>query len=215
MRIDQLTGLLRFVPSRFSRRALLAGLAGGMLTADLVGTEAKKRKSKNNKKKRKRPTLQTKVDATCPGPGTNSLGDSNGNIRLAQTFTARATGELVQVELDIEKGAGTVGDFVLRLAPVADDGFPTNTTLEEATVNNFTVPEGDTTITFVFDEPERVEAGMSYALVLTRPNGGEFHWNTRSDNGCEGEAFGSVDQTSPFIIPFDGSDFIFTNFVRS
>jgi hypothetical protein len=199
-----------------SRREVLIGLAGGVLAVGSFGRIGEADAKKGKRKKRKNNKPKTRIGATCPGPSVASgIGLNEGNVRLAQSFTAEASGALERVELEVRKGEGTVGAFLLRLSPVNEDGSPRNRILEETSVDNFTVPEGSSTITFDFADPEVIEAGTRYALVLTRPGGGEFSWGNRSGDGCAGQMFFSPDQTTPFIVPISDFDFVFTAFVRS
>jgi len=206
-----------------SRRGLLAGLTGGVFAVGALGMDhdaearkhGKNRKRKGRKnKKQNRP--RTRTDATCGGGSDANLGAFSGNNRLAQTFTAIRSGPLVSAQILILKLAGdTAGDFVLRLSPVAKSGevnAPANEVLAETSFTDAALPVGESTVTFTFATPFTVVAGTEYALVLTRPGGGQFAWSGHGDS-CSGQAFVGLDQTGAFIDT--GIDLIFTTFVRS
>jgi hypothetical protein len=203
-----------------SRRGLFSLLMGGLLIAGaqaLTGDEAAARNRRKRRKRRKKRTNQKariRVTATCPGSDRFGFGANDGNVRVAQTFTASASGRLVKVQLSSGKEEGSLGDYVLRLSLVDDAGVPTNDVLAEAVLANASVPEGDSIITFTFGSPVSVAAGTEYALVLTRPGGGNINLGVEPDDPCDGQTFFSSDQTAPFE-PNLGDDLTFTAFVRS
>ncbi len=215
---------LRFVPNAATRRGILAALAGGLFTAgplallvdDVEGENHRKRKKRNRNRKRKDKKPKTRTDATCGGASDTNLGAFSGNNRLAQTFTALASGPLVSAQIRIDKLPGEpAGDFVLRLSPVAKSGevnAPTNEVLAETSLADGVVPAGESTVTFSFAAPFPVVAGTEYALVLTRPGGGQFAWLGHGDS-CPGQAFAGPDQSGSFIDT--DIDLIFSTFVRS
>ncbi len=162
------------------------------------------------------PLPVTRVDTECTADGPGILVLATENSRLAQTFTALASGPLVQADLNIAKPVGTGGDFVLRLSPVKKSGevrLPTNDVLAETEVAETSVPEGSSIVTFNFATPFSVVAGVPYALVLTRPGGSTFAWVGSEVNPCSGGGFVSQDQTGAFLDIT--SDFFFTTFVTS
>jgi hypothetical protein len=206
----------------------LRGLAGAGFTlsalrlADTAGARRGKKHKKRGKGKKKRkripspaPDVKSRLDATCLVLGGSGQVASDGNQRVAQSFTALATGPLVTAQLAIGKFAESAGDFVLRLTPLAGDGIPTNGVLAEATVTNAHVPVGESAVTFGFAAPAPVAAGTQYALVLTRPGGSSFAWLGRQGgSGCLGRAFTSSSQADPFA-PIDNLDLHFMTFVIS
>jgi hypothetical protein len=241
------TWLRSWAPTRFlgespCRRHLLRRLAWaglGLSAFQVVNTtEAKKKHRKKRKKKTKTPQplpppppssspsppdLRTRVDATCADGSHENAEGGDGNDRLAQTFTALTTGLLVTAQLPILKGMGSVGDFILRLAPIDGSGIPTNGVLAEATVANADVPGCScqpweaSLVTFRFAAPATVEAGTQYALVLTRSGSDFLGWTGDLGNPCAGRAFRSLDQTAPFAVlaGASGFDFTFMTFVSS
>jgi hypothetical protein len=216
-----------------TRRRLLAALtvglfAGQPFSLDLDEVEAKKKgkhRGHNRKHKRKRqqapisppppPGPNTNVDATCPGPNDSGLGSTDGNTRLAQTFTALASGALVSAQLPLVKQAGTDGEYLLRLSAVDDSGIPTNDVLAETSVSNLSVPIGPSIVTFTFANPAAVTTGTQYALVLTRPGSTHLQWDGHLGDTCAGRGFVSTDQSAPFEEGIEGLDLIFTTFVSS
>jgi hypothetical protein len=220
-----------------SRRALLALLGGGLLLPHLPGlgnneTAAKRnghrRQGKRRTKRKKRrgrnrqapalapPEPVTRIDAACVSTGAGVFSVAAENNRMAQTFTAFASGSLVRADVNIAKLVGEGGDFVLRLSPVKPSGevlVPTNDVLAETAVAAAIVPGGASIVQFGFANPFPVVAGTSYALVLTRPGGGTFAWLSSTTDVCAGDASASADQTGAFVDA--GGDFFFTIFVRS
>ena len=140
---------------------------------------------------------------------------SSVGARLAQTFTALASGPLVSAQVGIAQLSGTVSDYILRLSPVDGNGVPTNDVLAAAFVPNGSVPEGISDVTFVFAPPFPVVAGTKYALVLARPGEDNFSWISRSGDVCLGQRFGSESQSAPFELFGNGVDHVFTTFVSS
>jgi hypothetical protein len=236
MNATHIDAMRRALISAASRRGLLAALGGGLVTAGpfgLSGEDAdakraskrrRKRKHQAKRNKRKNRNQQpppaaapvTRVDATCGVGNLGTLPLPQENVRLAQTFTALASGPLVRVDLRIGKPNGAGGDFVLRLSPVQQSGEilpPTNDVLAETSIAEASLPVGELTASFLFANPFPVVAGTTYALVLSRPGGGRFAWVRGVDDLCPGGAFTSPDQTGSFLDTF--GDFFFTSFVTS
>lgn len=206
-------------PFAASRRGIVAALSGGLLTSlpfalasgGAKGKKKRKRRKKNRKGKQNGPS--TRADATCPGPPDEAF-IVNGGTRLAQTFTVSAGGTLVKAELAINKEAQSSGDYLLSLSPVDNSGVPTNDVLAVALVQDATVPAGESTVGFTFDDPVDVAAGDQLALVVTRLDGGVLTWVSRAGDACAGRGFVSPPPLTAFeFLP--GVDFIFTAFVRS
>src|SRR5262245_13191561 len=213
-----LTAVTRTVSHVPSRRDVLRSLTSvglGLTALRLSPAAVAKRKHHKKGKKRKHtpqqppspsspppspPNRVTRVDATCAGAKVSAGGSRDGNVRVAQTFTALSSGLLVTAEVPIMKQAESVGDYVLRLSPL-DSGFPTNMVLAEAVVANTSVPIGGregVPVTFTFGTPASVAAGTQYALVLTRPAGDLLAWRGDLENPCTGRSFSSSNQTEPF-----------------
>jgi hypothetical protein len=223
---SQFENLLRSLVSGSSRRSLLTVLSSGLLAAlpltfafEEAGAKKNGKRKRRGKKKRKNnqppplpPGPVARADATCPGPRESALsfGDT---VRLAQTFTAIASGPLGSAQLGIAKSAGSRGEYLLRLSPVDTEGIPTSDVLAAALVENASVPDGESTVTFTFPNPAAVSAGTTYALILTRSGPNNITWLSRG-NDCIGQAFGSEDQSAPFAL-INELDFIYTVFVSS
>jgi hypothetical protein len=235
--VTRIDALVRSLSAPSSRRGLLRGasatalaLAATRLPADAEARNKKKKKGKKRGKKQdstpQTPTSPqdptspppytpvTKTDAVCPGPSDTAFGIIDVNARLAQTFTAIASGPLVRAELRLTEPAGSTGDYVLRLSPIDPAGIPTNVVLAETQVADGNVPNGQSTVTFDFANPASVEAGTSYALVVTRPGSNQLVWVGKTGNACSGTAFMSPSQDAAFIA-VGNIDFTFTTYVTS
>jgi hypothetical protein len=218
-----------------SRRGILAAL-GGLLAGPVgpgeEGTDARRAgkagKAGKDRRKRKRraprakrqqnpPPLSgpiTRVDATCP-INTGGFVIRTGDQRIAQTFTALRTGPLVQATIEILKGFGSTGDYILRLSAVDAAGVPTNDVLAVSVVDDSRVPDIFSALTFGFADPATVIAGTEYALVLTRPGSDQLEAIGSFGNLCAGRAFSSPSQTAPFVADPDGFIATFATFVTS
>jgi hypothetical protein len=208
MDVDYFAELLRTLPTPVPRRGLLAALIGGLLTAlpfprDFDETVAKnsskrrhRRKHQARRKKRQQQTSLSpsgpvsRVDATCPSR-TGAFLITDGDERIAQTFTAIRTGPLVQAVVEVFKVSGTTGDYILHLGAVNPSGIPTNDVLAESVVANARVPDFSAPLTFGFANPATVVAGTAYALVLTRPGSTQLEGLGSFGNPCAGRAFTS------------------------
>jgi hypothetical protein len=231
--------LLRALTGGASRRGLLAGLVGGVLTASPFGLGGEKvsarrngqhqrrRKQQARRKKRKQghggnqqppsppppppPAPVVRADARCIGNSDIDFGVIE-NGRQAQTFTALSSGALVRAELTIAKDEDALDEWFLRLSPVDSTGVPTSDVLAETSVPDTSVAIGTSApVAFDFANPFPVVAGTTYALVLTR--GEFFRWAARDGNPCQGAGFASSDQTAPFNDVHN--DFVFRTFVAS
>jgi hypothetical protein len=222
--------LLRSLGRTTSRRSVLAVLISGLIAAGLYApeadeTEAKKHGKRQKKRKRKKkdkpsptslppPGAVTRADATCPDP-TGAFLITDGDERIAQTFTAIGNGALVRAELVIFKVQGTFGDYILHLGAVDAFGVPSNEVLAESVVANARVPANESTLTFSFANPATVATGTQYALVLTRPGSSQLEWLGSFGDPCFGRAFISPNQTTAFEADNTGLDLGFTTFVSS
>lgn len=213
METTRLDALARSLTGTSSRRGLLYGASATALALAItrlpIDVEAKK-KHKKHKKKKKR----TRADATCPGPSDDALAIAAVNGRLAQTFTAIASGPLLRAELRITEPALTLGDYLLRLSSVDGAGVPTNIVLAETPALDVDVPNGQSTVSFAFASPFSIKAGTKYALVLTRPGSDQLVWAGHGSNSCTGTSFISDSQGGPFVAA-GNIDLIFTTFVKS
>jgi hypothetical protein len=220
METEPLVSLKKRLSSAASRRGLLAGLAGGLLTTGIIGpgrndVDAGKR-AKRRRKRRKNEKARERVAARCDVPSTQfptNVGFES--TRLAQTFVPGKTGPLVRADLRISKFAESAGDFTLQLSPVGDDGKPTNDVLAETSVPADLVSVDESVISFVFDQPAIVKARTPFALILSSANGGQFVWGADATGSCDGEAFQSPDATAAFDGILDNLDLNFTAIVKA
>lgn len=208
------------LPLGTHRRALVAAVLSvlGILPGLREGTDARKRNKQGKRRKQRRkkpespqPTVQ--VAASCAGAGDISAGVAPPQ-RLAQTFTAAVNGMLIRAEVTIAKVADSFGDYFLHLSRVDNFGVPTNEVLSVASVANPDVPEGSSTVTFMFPNPAPLTAGVRFALVLSRTGNDQVFWFAIVGDLCGGEAFQSLDQTAPFTRFTSNADFIYTVFVQ-
>jgi hypothetical protein len=217
--------------SGLSRRHLLAGLSGGLLALRSLVAGVGDVNARNSKRKKKRragkrrqgqqPSAPppssgpvTRTDATCVGPSDRGI-SFDGDGRMAQTFTALGSGQLARADLQIRKLEETFGDYILQLGAVDAFAVPTDEVLAATSVANFTVPDGESTVSFVFATPAAVVAGTRYALVLTRPGSNQLVWTGHGGDTCGGRAFLSVTQNEVFQPVDTELDLNFTTFVRA
>jgi len=231
MNAPRLDSLVSSLTEASSRRRLISGASATALAlaaARFAGNvEAKKKGKKKKKKKNKKPsttpqpqtpvtpaTPVTKADAVCPEPTNDAYAIGGVDWRLAQTFTALTSGALVKADLLLSEPMGSLGDYVLRIAPADGAGVPTNIILAETAVLDISVPTGKSTVSFSFASPASVVAGNSYALVLTRPGSDKLVWLGHIGNSCSGTTYFSDSQNGPFV-PVGNLDLIFQTFVSS
>ena len=216
---DDLTAFPPSPQAATPRRTVLAGLAGLAASALAItpdGLAAKKGRKRKKRKHRDGPrdVPQTLEDAQCLQPNNGVAVESEPDGRIAQTFTAIRGGELVRADLLLTLPTSSPDDVVLHLAPLDAFGFPTNQVLAATSLAVAPSPAGDTTTqTFTFQQPAKVVAGTTYALVLSRPELG-VTWEGHSGNACPGRAFKSIDRTAPFTKVGFGADLIFATFIR-
>jgi hypothetical protein len=149
----------------------------------------------------------------CPGPTNGQVLPS---VRNAQTFTAQATGHLLQGQIEIDKTASG-GAFTMTLYATDGSGTPTNTELGSTVIGDAAVPSGISNLTGVFSSPPSVVAGQVYALGVSRsPNTG---WSIRERGGagdaCPGTEFISGSANGSWFN--DGGtdlDYVFTTLVE-
>jgi hypothetical protein len=188
--------------------ATALALAATRLPIDVQAKKHKKQKQKHKKKK------HIKADAICTGPANDAFAITALNGRLSQTFTALKSGKLVKAQLLLSEPAGSLGSYVLRLAPVDGAGVPTNGVLAEAAVSDANVPTGQSTVSFTFATPASIVAGTTYALVVTRPGSDKLVWLGQTGNNCTGTAYFSDSQIAQFVV-LGNLDFNFQTFVSS
>jgi hypothetical protein len=158
---------------------------------------------------------QTNPDASCPGPREDNFvwlsPSGGGNNRVAQTFTAQASGLLTTAQSDVTK-TGSLADWTMDIHEVDGSGTPTNVVLASTTIPDSTVPAGDVTITGNFGAPVTVIAGQQYALIVRRPGSDHLQVGVRTGDDCPGQLFSSP-ATGTFS-PFMDWDMVFAVFVE-
>jgi len=222
MNVSRLDSLVRSLGEAPTRRGLLGGISATALvlaaTRLPIEAEAKKHKKHKKKKHKKQPATPQaptiKSDAVCPGPTNDAYAIGGVDWRLAQTFTALTSGSLIKAELLLSEPAGSLGDYVLRIAPADGAGIPTNIILAETVVPDINVPNGKSTVSFTFANPASVVAGNSYALVLTRSGSDKLVWLGHIGNSCTGTTYFSESQFGQFVA-VGNIDLIFETFVSS
>jgi hypothetical protein len=123
-------------------------------------------------------------------------------VRIAQTFTEPNGGRLLAAQLLLNNGPATTGTYLLQLNTVeAATGEPTNTTLAASALPVSEVGDTPAFVTFPFPTPVRLVAGQQYALVLSRPGGGEpeHQLHYQEPGTCPGgEVFTNTSPTGRF-----------------
>jgi hypothetical protein len=156
-------------------------------------------------------------DASCQVSPNRSF-ITNGESRIAQTFTAQRSGALTAAQVEIQKFDATAkGDYILQIGLVnSSSGVPDqqDNVLASAIIPDSKVPTGDSTITGRFRNPATVVSGTQYALILIRPSSSNLTWDANSTDACIGKAFHSPTQVSPFLESTD-FDLIFATFVSA
>jgi hypothetical protein len=136
------------------------------------------------------------LDANCPGPSNGTLGVSDTDPRIAQTFTAQSTGSLTRGEIEIVK-AGPGNDWGMQILATDGLGNPTNSVLASTTIADSTVPNGNQPIAGEFAAPASVEAGQQYAISIAHPP--DVQVRIRSPDPCPGKPFESFSQSGPWF----------------
>lgn len=106
-----------------------------------------------------------------------SLGDG---FSLAQTFTARASGALDQVDLYLVRDQGEQpgeAPLTVELRDVDSAGFPGSSVLASASVPSASIPAfAPAWITIPIPSPALVEAGTPYAIVAYAGGASVYSW---------------------------------------
>lgn len=180
LRFDQATKT--FSSALSTRRATLAAAATAAIWR-AVGEFPAPRGTSAKKKKKK---LQ--VAFACPGPADSTLALGEG-VRVGQVFTATRSGTLRQVKFGIVKEADAdPGDFVVQLLKTSG-GVPDNSplaVLAASTVRDESVPVGETLLVAKFDGT-RLEQGVVYGVVVSRPASDGITVQRRDAGVCEGQ----------------------------
>jgi hypothetical protein len=205
---QQFVNLIRSHPSNASRRGLLAGVTGGLLTVfplGLTASAAKKRRSKRRKRKQRgNQTAQTPpsvappppppsspptpVNVVCPGPSDATL---TGSRRFAQTFFAPISGPLTSAQCEVTTLNGEE-EFTLEVRTIDSAGQPTAEILAATVVADVPATPDAQTLTLVgnFSVPALLQANQGYALVVTVGAGQGFRLQALDGSDtCPGELF--------------------------
>lgn len=135
------------------------------------------------------PPASQGVTVTCPR-GANEV-RALANDRVAQTFTAPVSGQLTSANIPIT-GVGAGADIRVEIRTLDGSGVPTTTVLASDQIDNLpATPLGEVrTLTATFAPAASVQAGTSYALVLTTVDQKiTFGVFTRREDPCPGQAF--------------------------
>ncbi|MFT4039787.1 MAG: hypothetical protein QM692_16525 [Thermomicrobiales bacterium] len=117
----------------------------------------------------------------CPGPGN---GNATGAQRVGQTFVANGTGAIGSASFLLNGVSPDIG-FVVEIR-ATQAGVPTATVLGTATAFNLPTSGAATVIPVTFQPKVPVQAGVTYALVITDIAKRGFAFPTRSTGDCAG-----------------------------
>jgi hypothetical protein len=197
--------------SAIDRILAYAGSRHGFGTAVVAGAVPLAAAERASGRKRRKPVR----DVRCPsGPSDDSFNSAPGDRRFAQVIEARRTGKLVRANVAIDKAAGSIGDWIVRIVTVGEDGAPTDDGLATATIPDADVPEGIFTIAAVFSPGAPVVESKEYGLVVTRPGAVAFAVRTRTDNPCGGRVWSSFPGEPYTPIGAGGRDLVYATWVK-
>lgn len=99
-------------------------------------------------------------------------------VRLAQTFTAGATGRLTKVEVNLKNSASATG--VIRIAIYDDDGGEPGTLLSESTIAASDLTSSYAYVTVRFpDAPSQTSAAVYWIVAYVQSTGsGSYKWSS-------------------------------------
>jgi hypothetical protein len=137
-------------------------------------------------------------DASCTVPPGVNIVQSDGNRKIAQTFTAIHTGGMDTVQMSVKNPTGTTpGDWRLEIA-AATGGTP-GPVLASTTVPNTLAANVQGPITGTFSSPPAVTAGGNYAVLLSRPGSSGYQAAEEGGDPCPGRNFYQNVVSGPFI----------------
>jgi hypothetical protein len=173
-----------FAAHKRHRRGVLRAITGVALAGRLVPLAGSNEAAADKRGRRK-------LTAECAGPPDTTTTYDDGDVRLAQTFTANLGGPLSRIRLTLHKEEGSSGDWLVRISPVDGSGRPTAEVLAESTINDALLPPGDLLLLVDFGKSKAAKLieGTSYALVVSRPGASQVGLRTRSGNPCSGAFF--------------------------
>ena len=203
----QLERWVRSMATGATRRSALRGtvaLATGgamRLLSTSQATEARRRRRR--------------VTASCGGEWDGSSAVVGPNDRLAQTFTPKVSGKLIQVQFNVAREGGS-GDFIVRIGAVDTEGVPLADALPlaETKVSDDTLPQFDLVlVTAKFTtSPAQVTKGTKYALIFTRVSTFDVGSHNSGDR-CLGDLYYAASGAGNFS-ESENSDVLFKAWVR-
>jgi hypothetical protein len=150
-------------------------------------------------------------DASCTvGPGV-TIEQPNGDLTVAQTFTALHTGGLDTASTAVIPRSAVSGDWKLEIASTSA-GAP-GSVMATTTVPNTLPLNTKGTITGTFATPASVSAGSLYALLISRPGSNGYGVADEGGDPCAGQAYYQNVVAGPFIF-YNGVDFGFATTVQ-
>ncbi len=151
-------------------------------------------------------------DAACAANLGASIVQPDGDLKVAQTFTALHTGGLDTASTAVTTPVGaTPGDWRLEIAATIG-GAPAGV-LASTTVPNTLAPNTQGTITGTFANPPAVTAGGEFALLISRPGSNGYHVAEQGGDPCPGQGYYQNAPSGPFLID-NFVDFRFATTVR-
>jgi hypothetical protein len=150
-------------------------------------------------------------DASCTvGPGV-TIEQPNGDLRVAQTFTALHSGGLDTASTAVIPRSAISGDWKLEIASTSASA--PGSVMATTTVPNTLPVNTKGTITGTFATPASVSAGSLYALLISRPGSNGYGVADQGGDPCAGQAYYQNVVAGPFIF-YNGVDFEFATTVQ-
>lgn len=155
---------------------------------------------------------QQQTQADIQGGPESISGPSAGNRSQAQTFTARLSGTLVQVDLFLVNAtANDPSSLTVEIRSVVS-GAPGPSVLASASVSVASVPFQPAFVAFAFASPPTVVAGTQYAIVAYATSDTYGWYRAGGDVYTGGSAFGSP-ASPPSTWSAAAFDFAFKTYV--
>jgi uncharacterized repeat protein (TIGR01451 family) len=163
------------------------------------------------------------LDQSNPPPATNASNTIQG--AAAQTFAAGASGLLDTVRLNVEIAKGDPGDLVVSIDGLTPSGTPNqfdvraSQTVPQSSVPTYTGDQFPNDFTneqtVAFDEPAAVDAGTTYALVISsgQSNVDSYYlWGSTAGGYVGGDACAITGSPPAWSCDTSG-DFVFATYV--
>jgi hypothetical protein len=135
-------------------------------------------------------------DASCTVPAGVNIVQNDGNLKIAQTFTAVHTGTLDTAQMSVVPLGSTAGDWRLEIA-TATGGSPGGI-LAGTTVPNALAVGVQGAVTGTFSSPAAVTAGGAYAVLLSRPGTSGYQAAEAGGDPCPGQSYWQSAVSGPF-----------------